>query len=662
MVSNEQECFVDLLPWQLRKPGQPVYILTGAGVSVGAGLPTGPTLAAAVLRRLATRIPGAAIDVETIAEAVPLETVFQSLADYAGPESTRRIVSMLDSECPSRLHRGIREAGEAGCVRSLYTFNFDTLHERAFPIQQLASAEGRTVVKELRTASGQSVTLAKLHGSAEVAGILTLAEYVSGFSDGIRNRFSEDFRGTFWLVLGYGGWDLDFHQMIRAVLRDGACPCELIWVDTSFPKRGGRTALMDLLKEQGCIVHAVVSDIQNLRGLKGMQCVGGDRPKGLDEILESLEIVSAEKGAAVVAQLALCQPTSQTVAAAIKGGRNAFGGTEPWDFLEARYLDMTDQIQEAVVLYSAAATASGRVERRMLSAVRAFALSKGGTDLFDRVDTSGVPAMMGAVFRIIASARRTDLGGLDRTEALNWCKALPAPRVLSRELTSTDWVRFLVSALSEIARLYHEAGAFDTALDFDLYALAVAEPLADPTQILMIAGNVGACYMGLADTAFGAEQAQTLLNKAEEFLTQALSTAIGGMTFAFGLHTANLGVVQAELGKHRAGIHLVRQGLVVIEAKYPNYAICFWGELGSILAKAAICRPCGRRQLFVRASAYALIHGASLAYELSDYDDGHFLTRGLRFLKAVGGEAGNISAEVESSFRKCGISQTSSAK
>ncbi len=660
MVTADRVSFVDFLPWQRRKTGTPVFILTGAGISVDAGLPAGPALATAVLRRLASRIPGATIDVETIASAVPLETVFQSLADYAGPESAQRIVTMMDTECATRLHWAIRDAGEAGCLNGLYTFNFDTLHERAFPTHQLASTDGRTVLKTMQTVSGRPITLAKLHGSAEVAGILTLAEYVSGFSDGIRNRFRDDVRGTFWLVLGYGGWDLDFHQMLRAVLRDGACPAELIWVDVSFPKRGGRTALVELLKEHGCIVHAVVSDIQNLRGLTGMRRAGGQHPKGLDEITEPLESVSAERGAAVVAQLALCQPTSQTAAAAIEAGRNAFGDREPWDFLKARYLDVTDHVQEAVALYRTTATTSSQVERRMLSAVRAFALSKGETDLFDRVDTTGVPATMAEVFRLIASARRTDLGGLDRTEAFNWCKALPAARVLSRELTSTDWVRFLVSALSEIARLYHEAGAFDAALDVDLYALAVAEPLADPTQTVMVAGNVGACYMGMADNAGGKKEAERLLMKAAEFLTQALGTGASGLTFAVGLHTANLGVVRGEQGRTRESIHLLRRGLGVIEGKYPNYAVCFWGDLGRILASAAKCRPLGRREVFIRAAAVALMRGANLAQRLSDYDDRHFLTRGLHALKEATGAAGDIYAQVMTALAEQGISRDDS--
>ena len=274
--------------------------------------------------------------------------------------------------------------------------------------------------------------------------------------------------------------------------------------------------------------------------------------------------------------------------------------------------------------------------------------------MFETVDIEDAPTVMQEVFRMIAAARRTDLGGLDRVEALKWCQTLPAAHVLSRELTSTDWVRFLVSALSETARLYHEAGRYENALEIDLYALAIAEPLSDATQTMMVAGNVGACYMGMADHASG-DDARALLSKADEFLSRALATASGTITFAVGLHTANLGVVRGELGRTCESVRLIRRALVAIERTYPNYAVCFCGDLGRILATEAGRQASLRKPRFERAAGDALVRGLSLAQKLSDYDDAHFLTRGFRALAKVTGSAGAPYERVKAALKEAGL-------
>jgi len=118
------------LPWKLRTTQDKLVVLTGAGVSIASGLPGGPELCARLVQALCRKLLLEGRRVESLAR-IPLESVFQVLADQGLGGTIDTLISRIDAETPSAAHRGIAMLADQGEVSTIVTFNFDTLHEKS---------------------------------------------------------------------------------------------------------------------------------------------------------------------------------------------------------------------------------------------------------------------------------------------------------------------------------------------------------------------------------------------------------------------------------------------------------------------------------------------------------------------------------------------------
>jgi hypothetical protein len=286
-----------------------------------------------------------------LSHLVPLETVFQSIADHGGLEVIQRLVSLLHGCSPGPVHQFAALLAEKGLLSALYTLNFDSLHERAFPNACLvrSASLGRSIVKQLISASGNRVRYVKLHGSHELAGTITLTQYISGLTSSVKRLVWEDLRGKCWLVAGYGGWDLDFQQVFFAAVKRKAVPREVIWVDKTFPLRGGRTDMLHLLSKAGASVVPVSIDVNKLCA----DVVSSTYiPAPAKEIRRSVHTIAMTLGkahaAAIVSELSLHSPHIRDADAIIKQASHILSTKQESWILHGRLAERTGRSVEAL--------------------------------------------------------------------------------------------------------------------------------------------------------------------------------------------------------------------------------------------------------------------------------------------------------------------------
>jgi len=628
------------LPWEHRNYGEKIILLTGAGVSINSGLPDGSTLTYSLLHRLSERWFPKHLKIDTIAKAVPLETAFQAIADHGMVQVIQRIIARIDSEIPGVAHKIIPRLVNADLVKRIYTFNFDTLHEQSFYAQNIdrLKQRGRAVAKDLFTDKGKQVQLIKLHGSCDYMGTITLSEYIQGFAEETRENIVEDLMEGYWLVIGYGGWDIDFQQIVIDSVERGAIPKDIIWVDKDFPEYGGRTDILADLKKVGTATHLLKCDLNQFcekmcREIAEVR-FGGEHSR-LEDIVEPTRDVPDEIGAKVVVQLSLHTGNTSYSEEILKAASLRFpNASEEWDYRAAILYDLAGLPEKAAPLYKNVVHFAKKIDRRVVSAARLFSLTRCDVDLFDNINTDNLSPEIVPFFDFVRKGRRTDKGGLNRQEAIKWCDSLPTVSTIIKSISSTDWVRFYISVLTEIARLYHEFGEPRRALRIDMDALRLAEALADPALLGMTTGNVGACLMAISETVQGNE-CEMNLKSAQRYLARAVRLCTKLNRFGQGLHMCNLGVVNFNLGEELQGIHTSLEGLEILENIYPNYAICFYGEISRMYAVLAAKHREREREEFAVRSALALKKGWSLADRLSDWDDVHYLRQGLQTLKRL---------------------------
>jgi len=491
---------LDSLSWSNRNPSDQIVVLTGAGVSMNAGFPGGPDLVRALLNALATRTNSPNLEaIDTISKRLPLETVFQIARDHLGTPVIEQIISKLDGGSPTPIHQAIAFLAEDHLVRRLYTLNFDTLHERAFrsgPTK--VKAIGQSVLCNIRLISGKVFEIVKLHGSADSIGIITLAEYVAGFDPDIKKLLMHDLDASHWLVLGYGGWDVDIHHFLATAIESGIIPSEVLWIDRSFPDAGGRTELLRALSEAGTISHSIVGDVQVIaEGLTSYPLRRGVTwDRSIDDLVEHVKEVEPLVAVATLSECAILSGKAAWAANLLSREKSSTLLRE-----RAFLAESMGNYADAAQIFARLAKRSSRPETRALAATRAFLYSKGEQNVFDQITVNVLPQPLGRAFETFRQTRRTDVGGLERERMRELVRALPSFDDLAKSILNLDAVRLYVSIISESARITHEARDWSSALTSDIAALRFANSIGDQDAIAMCAGNIGACHMGLAEDA-----------------------------------------------------------------------------------------------------------------------------------------------------------------
>lgn len=604
-----------------------MVIMTGAGVSMEAGLPSGPELVESALTCLLQELDLPRSIAASVSRAVPLEVLFQIVSDHAGEEAATAVTRYLDASTPTAAHKWIAAQQGSGLCRAIYTFNFDTLHEKSLSTPFVDRTVGRSVV--LESSSGEW-RLTKLHGSSMIRGVVSIGEYVQGFSDEIRTRLMEDWSGRTLLVLGYGGWDVDLRVTADEAITKRRLPRSIVWVDRSFPREGGRTDLIADFEAHGVACHRIESELAAWVGSDSGKV--HNRNKFDYEWKELRQLDDATSGA-IVAEACLISEQlewAQKVAAKFAGDRGSR--------IEALLNDRNGKQEHATAAYRRIVESGwSSTITRALSAARVFTLTAGQIDLFDRVLPSEMPAEMARHFEAYVLSRRTDRGGLARDEAARRVRSLPRPFNTAAGVTSLDAVRLYINFLTESARILHEAGDYGGALILDKRALRFAGALGDPSLMASTSGGVGVCHMGLAEHA-NKKVAQLHLLEAERWLRKAIGAGrerIGD--YIWGLHMCNLGSVLCELGHPRQGVDCLLAGLPVLTSVFPNWAVSCQAYLAMGFCDLFTVDGDPRH---LRNGRNAVQVGWALANKLQDFDDTHLLKEAEAMLRAREGENG----------------------
>ncbi len=596
------------------KPNSTV-VLTGAGISISAGLPSGPDMVRSAVARLLELLSSSDGIVGVIGDTLPLEVFFQVVADHAGESVATRVINVLDASVTTPIHQWVAAQQLLGRIFSLYTFNFDTLHELALEEQFTTRVVGRSVVLEAPS-GGWRIT--KLHGSATVRGVISIGEYVQGFTDPIRAQLLEDWHNRLLLVLGYGGWDADLRITVDEAIAVGRLPRAVVWVDQSFPITGGRSDILNEMEEAGVVCHRVVADFSRLSDLpagKETEAISVNKSfeYGWDEFSRlDLSIVRAILADACLLSDQLDQAAILTSLLAAPERRR----------LEALLYDRKGDKTSALAQYQRLLKEVHPAPTLAMAAARAFTLSVGQVDLFDEVPVAQLPIEMACHFEAFVQSRRSDTGGLERADAAKKVGKLPRPFETASGVKSLDGVRLYISLILESARLLHEDSDFSEALELDKRAMRFAQAIGDPVLLSMTAGGVGVCFMGIAEQAIR-EDADKHWASAEKWLRIGVREGRDRSgDYAWGLHMCNLGSVLSERGDPRTGIEYILQGLPALTAAYPNWAVSCHGFLAMAYCDAFDLEG---NPTHIDDGVRALAAGWALANQLKDYDDAHIL-------------------------------------
>lgn len=621
------------MPWLKRRQREPIVVLTGAGVSMSAGLPGGRELSEIVLKTLCKNVGIDALPgIQLISKGTPLETIFQIVADHIGEEPIQLIISQLNKNAPSRIHATLAELARDKQISALYTFNFDQLHEFAFGSNPTDVVHfGRTIRKNFRLGHNWQVPLWKLHGSSDFVGIITISEYIRGFSTAVHNSLRRDLDDRAWLILGYGGWDVDFRGVIADAARSGVLPREVIWVDKSFPDDGSRSEILEIWNSRKVVTQLIEQDVDYLARyeMNGAPVNSKNHEGTSSALADPLKGASSFASAGAITEAALICGHTEIAAFILR-----LFAEDQLTKERALLAEKQGYRKDAGRMYFRLASESPYAYTKAMAAIKAFVLTGGSLDCFDKVETTDLGETGLIFFKAVATTRRTDTGGLDRKAAAEVLERLPSIENLIRQVTSLDGARFFISTLSEIARVFHETRRWIDALEMDQLAYRVAQGFGDLGVMGMCAGNIGSCYMGLAEDEQNKSKIR-YLKLARRWLAEAVQKMRGQDEFGWALHTCNLGVVESELGTPQAGIDLLKIGLSSLMKIYPNYAVCFWGELAECYIFAARNAKGENRAPLTLAAVESLRSGLTLADRLRDWDDLSFLRNAANGLKKL---------------------------
>lgn len=600
----------------------PRLVVTGAGISMGAGLPSGPALVESALKKLGKSVKIPSELITKISRKLPLEVFFQVVADHAGQTTATRVTKALNAEEPTVVHNWIADRVKDGQVTRIYTFNFDTLHECALGVELTRSTSGRSVILESNTSDFR---LTKLHGSSDAQGVISIGEYVQGFSDPVRRRLLEDWSDQAVLVLGYGGWDADLAVTLDEAISTNRLPNQVTWVDLSFPERGGRTTLLSELESAGVACKRVTGDLHSVLSLDNV-IKERQRFTQFDYSWREFEALSGSTTSAIIAESAMLAGEVGLAARYVEG----LSGHDRLR-LEALLLERQDS-QQAIFLYDQLVHECANATSAALAAARIHTLSRWKDDCFDSVSLAELDPGIAQHFSAYIESRRTDLGGLDRPVAAARARGLPRPHETAQGVDSLDAVRLFVSLLTESARVLHEARDYESALALDKRAYRFASALGDPALSASVSGGVGACLMGIADSLNG-EEAVSARKDAVRWLTATVGLGRAQVgDYTWGLHMCNLGSTVSILGEPEKGIGLIREGLPVLQEIMPNWAVSAWAYLAG--AYGDLFQKTGREENILL-GLRALINGWELVHTIRDQDDAYLLLAEKRRLDSL---------------------------
>ena len=601
---------------------EPHLVITGAGISMMSGLPSGPALVEDALKNLLKGDYISGTNIKKISRSLPLEVFFQIVADHTSQDIATKVTTALDAENPSAVHNWLSRKVQEGLIKQIYTFNFDTLQEQSLGSILKRSTSGRSVVL---TSEDLDFRLIKFHGSADSQGVISIGEYVQGFSEPVRKQFLDDWNGKSILVLGYGGWDADLAVTIDEAIDTGKLPRHVTWVDLSFPEQGGRTALLSEIESAGVTCKRLVGDLESVLSLDSKN----KEESSLDPFdyrweefttLDNLTTTAIMTEAAILAdELEIASHFLEDLTGKTRLRLESI-------LLERKGTEKVLEIYQKLIEDDILGTTQA------LAATRIYTLSQGQKDYFDSVNLNALHPSVAEHFSAYIKSRRTDLGGLDRPIAAARVRGLPKPHETAQGVENLDAVRLYVSLLTESARLLHEASDYKAALTLDKRAYRFTAALGDPKLKASVSGGIGVCLMGIADSLSG-QDAIAVLSDAVHWLTKTIApgrSQVGDYTW--GLHMCNLGSALSLLGQPREGIKFIRKGLPVLQNSMPNWAVSAWaylaGAYGDLYEKT-------RQVEYIHLGYIALAEGSELANNIGDFDDIYLIENEKQRLEAL---------------------------
>lgn len=630
------------LIWKAKNEHEKITVITGAGISMSSGLPGGQELNEYILSALCKDWYSGTSHLD-ISSSIPLETIFQALSDYRLESLIQSVIHSLDSTEISQTHRALSLDLQSGKIDNAITFNFDCLQEKSLTGTPLIETinYGKTVLKKYKGNEDTSFNLIKLHGTSEQDGIITFSEYITGFSSSVQKLLKDILKNKCILILGYGGWDYDFTQILKSLIFDGIYPKEVIWIDKYFPEKGGRTDLINLLTSAGSIVQKIEEDFENLLGLKTEEsktktsyCL---TPKSI-RLLDNIPLETKKK---ILIQLSF-QQSNVSISKDIIYQATKSNLQVNYPFFEGLLNEREGDYKNAVVRYLEVFNEASTIEQQILSAHKLFRLSDGKHRKFTEIDKNGLNQSTMNFVDFLEFSIKTDKDGLDRQLALNKIKDLPPLDSLKNELYSTDWIKILIKVYTEFARLNYESEKYKVTYEYDQYAVELARILSDPVYLKATIGNVGVSFMGIAYSS------KTKLNEMENWrlakkhLKESLTYSEYFSEFHHYLFMGNLGIVENKLGFSDAAIQLLNTAIDKLRIIYPSYSIFFFGKSASIHAKFA--EEHKSTDALKTAQSY-IVEGISLIKTLGDSDDLDFIIEGINDIEECSIEAVNKDFE-----------------
>lgn len=606
---------INELGWKIKTQNDKINVITGAGISMNSGLPSGSELNNILLNYLSDSwLPNECST--AIADSIPLETIFQVFADFNLEKIIDKVIKQLDSDNISSAHKALNNFSKSGMLENLITFNFDCIHEKSFSNSKVINKKmyGKTVINVFENNNGRKFNLIKLHGSCEQKGIITFSEYITGFPKEIHLMLQDIFNESFFLVLGYGGWDYDFTQALKSSVLNNNIPKELIWIDWKFPKSGGRTELINLLRDYGCIVHAIEMDFEDYFNNQYKPTINSNTKLDFNELSRDIECIKIKTKKEILLQLSFQQSEIDITKQVIKSTLTKRNKQYDFSYYEGLYYERIGKTNEAIQFFSDSIGRNDNIAQNILASHKIFRLSDGAIRKFISLTNKSIPTTLIEYVNFLEYCIITDKDGLDRNYALNLSVSLPPIETLLNENNSTDWIKILIKIHAELARINYENKFFQEAFAYDINSLELARILSDPEYIKSTTGNVGVAYMGLAYETKTHNEEIANWKKAKRYLSESLVYPKNFSQFHHALFQGNLGISEYYLGNKKKAIDLISKSKDSLLEIYPNYSIYFIGKLSYILAKE-------KDKDSINNAMNQIIEGVHIMKRLVEFDD-----------------------------------------
>lgn len=138
-----------------------ISVFTGAGISLGSGLPLASELIKYILLNISDI---SSLILDKPLSYLPFEGYIEQMITDANDETIMRMFTE-DSLCPNENHKLLASLYKDGAINRIFTVNFDILHEKAFnEIDIRCNKIYRDKDFTSESYSDSSINLIKLHG------------------------------------------------------------------------------------------------------------------------------------------------------------------------------------------------------------------------------------------------------------------------------------------------------------------------------------------------------------------------------------------------------------------------------------------------------------------------------------------------------------------